>query len=89
METPCAMSSTATRTTDAVFAEHVAAADEYVLMRFAELLRSNLVGAVIDRALARHSGNEGCEALRQEATAIREAFAGHASTHRGLDHNNV
>jgi hypothetical protein len=46
-------------------------ADEYVMMRFAQLLESGSVVGTIDRAL-RH-GNVGGEALKQRAESIKQA----------------
>ena len=37
--------------------------DEYVVMRFAELLRARQVGPTVDRAVAKYAGNGGCGAL--------------------------
>ena len=51
--------------------------DEYVVMRFAELVRDGLLQATVDRALSGHSGNGGCGALQQYAPTIR---------HVGVDH---
>lgn len=45
--------------------------DEYVMMRFAQLLESGSVACTIDRAL-RH-GNVGGEALKQRAGSIKQA----------------
>lgn len=44
--------------------------DEYVVMRFAELLRDGLVDATIDRAVSKHAGNGGCRALREHANVV-------------------
>lgn len=40
------------------------AMDDYVVMRFAELLDEHLVRTVVAHALAAHSGNGGCRALQ-------------------------
>ena len=45
--------------------------DEYVIMRFAELVQTDHVAEVVDRAMARHSGNGGCVALRELAGALK------------------
>ena len=37
--------------------------DEFVVMRFAELLRQGLMAATIERALVAHRGNVGCAEL--------------------------
>lgn len=39
------------------------AMDEYVMMRFAELIREGAAGAAAERALGAHHGNGGCAAL--------------------------
>ena len=49
-------------------------ADEYVVMRMAELVASGEIGAVMDRALASHGENKGCRALAEKAPALRAAF---------------
>lgn len=50
-------------------------ADEYVAMRMAELIASGEIGAVIDRALANHGENKGCQALVERAPALRAALS--------------
>ena len=55
-------------------------ADEYVAMRMAELIASGEIGAVIDRALATHGENKGCQALMERASALRTALSQLAST---------
>ncbi|HEV8178402.1 MAG TPA: hypothetical protein VGP44_12050 [Gemmatimonadales bacterium] len=50
-------------------------ADEYVVMRLAELVATGEVVAVLDRALANHGANHGCQALVQHAPALRAALA--------------
>ncbi|MGZ8397466.1 MAG: hypothetical protein ACXWWN_00365 [Gemmatimonadales bacterium] len=50
-------------------------ADEYVIMRMAELVATGELGAVIDRALANHGANSGCQALIQHASSLRAALA--------------
>lgn len=47
--------------------------DEYVVMRFAELIRDGLVPGAVDRALRKHSGNGGCQALAHHAATVRHA----------------
>jgi hypothetical protein len=49
-------------------------ADEYVVMRMAELVATGEAGAVIDRALASHGANAGCQALVQHAPSLRAAL---------------
>ena len=49
-------------------------ADEYVVMRVAELVGEGLLPAAVARALARHAGNFGCAALRKLATPIVAAL---------------
>lgn len=59
-----------------------AVADEYVLMRLAELVREGGAVAALDRAVARHGGpegNGGAGALGELAPALRAALAGLAS----------
>lgn len=46
-------------------------ADEFAVMRFAELVKSGDVSAVIERALARWGGNFGCAALEELAPRLR------------------
>jgi hypothetical protein len=50
-------------------------ADEYVVMRMAELVATGELGAVMDRALANHGANSGCQALIQRASSLRAALA--------------
>jgi hypothetical protein len=45
--------------------------DEFVVMRFAQLLRARQVGSAVDRALAKHAGNGGCVALEQIAETLK------------------
>lgn len=49
-------------------------ADEYVVMRMAELVATGELGAVMDRALANHGANSGCKALVNHAPALRAAL---------------
>jgi hypothetical protein len=49
-------------------------ADEYVVMRLAELLRDGVVLDAIERALTNHAGNGGAVALVQYAEELRRAF---------------
>ena len=46
--------------------------DEYVVMRFAELVRDKQVGPAVERALARHTGNGGCGALATLAERLKQ-----------------
>lgn len=50
-------------------------ADEYVVMRMAELVANGELGAVMDRALANHGENNGCAALVKHASSLRAALA--------------
>jgi hypothetical protein len=52
------------------------AMDEYVVMRLAELVQEGLVVAAIDRALTKHRGNGGCQALDRTAASIAFALRG-------------
>ena len=49
----------------------VAVMDEFVVMRFAELLQAGEVDAAVDRALRNHDGNFGCAALVERATQLK------------------
>ena len=49
-------------------------ADEYVAMRLAELVANGEFVAVMDRALASHKENDRCQALVQNAAALRAAL---------------
>lgn len=49
-------------------------ADEYVVMRMAELVATGELGAVMERALANHGANSGCQALVQHAPSLRAAL---------------
>jgi hypothetical protein len=49
-------------------------ADEYAVMRFAQLIAEAGLRATIDRALAHGGGNGGCMALPQYADRLRNAF---------------
>ena len=49
-------------------------ADEYVVMRMAELVSNGELGPVIDRTLANHGANSGCKALVEHAPALRAAI---------------
>ncbi len=49
-------------------------ADEYVAMRMAELVAAGELGAAMDRALANHSENSGCQALVERAPSLRAAL---------------
>jgi hypothetical protein len=50
-------------------------ADEYVLLRLAELVAAGRAAAALDRALERHGGNGGAAALAQLAPRLRVALA--------------
>ena len=50
-------------------------ADEYVAMRMAELVASGEFSAAMDRALANHGGNSGCQALVKHAPSLRAALS--------------
>lgn len=56
-------------------AVHQEVMDEYVVMRFAELLEDAIAAKIIDRALAAHGGNGGCGALANRAPALRALLA--------------
>jgi len=45
--------------------------DEYVVMRFAELVEQGLAAGAIDRAGAKDDGNFGCRGLQRCAPALR------------------
>lgn len=64
-----------------------AVADEYAVMRVAELLRDGGLAAAVDRALVRHAGNGGCEALAQHAATLRRV-AGGAELGTGSDRDD-
>ena len=49
-------------------------ADEYVVMRMAELVAAGELSAAMDRALANHGANTGCQALVKQASALRAAL---------------
>lgn len=49
-------------------------ADEYVVMRLAELVATGRFEAAVERALANHAGNRGCQALAEYAPALRSAL---------------
>ena len=48
-------------------------ADEYVVMRFAELLVQGEAASIVARAIAAHEGNGGCEALCSIRPSIEAA----------------
>ncbi len=50
-------------------------ADEYVAMRMAELVATGELNAAMDRAVANHGGNSGCQALVKHATSLRAALS--------------
>ncbi|HJR15415.1 MAG TPA: hypothetical protein VJ808_01075 [Gemmatimonadales bacterium] len=49
-------------------------ADEYVVMRMAELVATGELSAAMDRALANHGENSGCQALAEHAAFLRAAL---------------
>jgi hypothetical protein len=49
-------------------------ADEYVVMRMAELVATGEFSAAMDRALANHGANKGCQALVEHAPSLRAAL---------------
>ena len=49
-------------------------ADEYVAMRLAELVATGEFVAAMNRALANHEGNRGCQALAEHASSLRAAL---------------
>lgn len=49
-------------------------ADEYVAMRLAELVATGEFSAAMDRALANHGENSGCQALVEHASSLRAAL---------------
>jgi hypothetical protein len=53
-------------------------ADQFAVMRFAELLKSGEAGAAVEQALARWAGNFGCSALEELAPVIRRFCQAHA-----------
>ena len=48
--------------------------DEYVVMRFAQLLQEGRVEEAIARALANHDGNFGCAALKECAGTMQRTL---------------
>jgi hypothetical protein len=50
-------------------------ADEYVVMRLAELVATGELGAALDRALTNHGENSGCRALIELAPSLRAALS--------------
>ena len=49
--------------------------DEYVVMRFAELVHAGDAAAAIDRAVAKYTGNGGCVALGRLADSFKQWVA--------------
>jgi hypothetical protein len=49
-------------------------ADEYVVMRMAELVAAGEFTAAMDRALTNHAENRGCQALIEHAPSLRAAL---------------
>ena len=50
-------------------------ADEYVAMRMAELVATGELSAAMDRALASHGENSGCQALVEHGSSLRAALS--------------
>jgi hypothetical protein len=50
-------------------------ADEYVAMRMAELVATGELSEAMDRALANHRENSGCQALVTHAASLRAALS--------------
>jgi hypothetical protein len=50
-------------------------ADEYVVMRMAELLATGELSAAMDRAVANHGENSGCQALVEYGASLRAALS--------------
>lgn len=50
-------------------------ADEYVVMRMAQLVSTGEIGAAIDRAIASHGAHKGCQALTSLASFLRAALS--------------
>jgi hypothetical protein len=48
-------------------------ADEFAVMRFAELVRIGQASEAMDRALAKWQGNDGCAALEEFAERLKRA----------------
>src|SRR5262245_38414072 len=59
-------------------------ADEYVVMRMAEMLDEGCVGAAIEQALEKYQGNGGCRALAGHAEILREVAAKVASKPKAI-----
>ena len=49
-------------------------ADEYVVMRMAELVATGELIPAVDRALANHQSDPGCQALAKHASSLRAAL---------------
>ncbi len=54
-------------------------ADQFAVMRFAELLKSGEAHAAIEQALAQWAGNFGCVALEEFAPVMRQFCDVHAT----------
>jgi hypothetical protein len=54
----------------------ISTADEFVVLRLAELIAEGKLEDTIDRAAARHRGNFGCTALSRNAEALKVALRG-------------
>jgi hypothetical protein len=51
-------------------------ADEYVAMRMAELVETGEFSAAVERAVANHGTNSGCQALVKQAPSLLAALSG-------------
>lgn len=49
--------------------------DEFVMMRFAELVRDRTASAAAERAISAHRGNGGCVALESARSRLTEHLA--------------
>jgi len=54
-------------------------ADQFAVMRFAELLKSGNAAAAVEQALSQCAGNFGCSALEELGPAIRRFCQAHAT----------
>jgi hypothetical protein len=59
----------------------VDAMDEFVMMRFAELVRDQTASAAAERAINAHRGNGGCVALEEARSRLTE----HLAALKGMD----
>jgi hypothetical protein len=65
----------ADRTDASGVAIHQPLLDQYVVMRLAEIIEEGIVDHVIDRALANHGGNGGCQSLGSLAEPLKRALS--------------